>query len=129
MSELLHVWINERVSGTPDATSTNKSTNTDAFCGPQARVICICMHKSTNTDAFGGPQVRGETFKAEFELFEFANEFSSELSHEYGGANGKKIGDAPTDALQVCSAYYFGTCLARSSPPSSSNGDEPIRMD
>jgi hypothetical protein len=38
------------------------------------------MHKSTNTDAFGGPQVCGETVEAEFELFEFANEFSSEFS-------------------------------------------------
>jgi hypothetical protein len=73
--------------------------------------------------------VRGETFKAEFELFEFANEFASELSHENGGGNEKKNGDAPDDALEVCSAYYFGTCVARSSRPSSSNGDEPIRID
>jgi hypothetical protein len=68
------------VSGTPDAISTNKSTNTDSFYGAQARVICRCIHKSTNTDAFGGPQVCGETVEAEFELFEFANEFSSEFS-------------------------------------------------
>ena len=87
------------------------------------------MHKSTNTDAFGGPQVRGGTFKAEFELFEFANELVSELSHENEGGSEKKFGDAPNDTLEVCSAYYFGTCLAHSSRPSSSSGDEPIRID
>ena len=75
--------------------------------------------------------MRGETFKAEFELFEFANEFASELSHENGGGNEKEF-DAPgtpDDVLEACSSYYFGACLSRSSRPPSSGGDEPIRID